>query len=154
MGFHTEHLRSAARFVNRGNTDKSLLCLEYGILYPQHEKFARLDNEYDMVYAQCAPTTSHASIPSALGSVMNFEKRQELQEQIRKWHARAKAALQQGERGLVRSAIREKRRYARLLAELPGDNPPHAALVPRQGLPGSGSGAIALELPEDRAEDE
>jgi len=83
---------------------------------------------------------------------MSFQQAEELKQQISKWQNRAQAAHKQGNRDLVRSALREKRRYKRLLAELPTDDPPFSALVPRHRPQDPGASEIALPLPEPETE--
>ncbi len=83
---------------------------------------------------------------------MSFQQADELKQEISKWQNRAQAAHRQGDRDLVRSALKEKRRYKRLLNELPSDDPPFTALVPKRQPPGSGATEIALPLP--KSEDE
>jgi|LakMenE18May11ns_1017448.scaffolds.fasta_scaffold9849788_2 hypothetical protein len=86
---------------------------------------------------------------TALGTILvNFQQADELKQEISKWQNRAQAAHKQGDRDLVRSALKEKRRYKRLLNELPGDDPPFSALVPKRQSPSSGADEIALPLPE------
>lgn len=94
-----------------------------------------------------------ATITAALGSVlMSFEQAEELKHEIGKWQTRAEAAHKQGNRDLVRSALKHKRRYKRLLAELKTDDPPFSALVPRYRPQSPSSSEIALPLPEPENE--
>lgn len=85
---------------------------------------------------------------------MSFQQAEELKQQINKWQNRAQAAHKQGNRDLVRSALKEKRRYKRMLAELQTDDPPFSALVPRHRPQSPGSNEIALPLPEPKNQDD
>ncbi|HEY9681539.1 MAG TPA: hypothetical protein V6C86_08155 [Oculatellaceae cyanobacterium] len=75
---------------------------------------------------------------------MSFQQAEELKQEISKWQNRARAAHKQGDCDLVRSALKEKRRYKRRLNELPGDDPPLRAPVPKRPLPSSGADEIVL----------
>lgn len=81
-------------------------------------------------------------------TLVSLQQADELKQEISKWQNRAQAAHKQGDRDLVRSALKEKRRYKWLLSELPGDDPPFMALVPKRQPPSSGASEIALPLPE------
>ncbi|MCC7528322.1 MAG: Snf7 family protein [Candidatus Melainabacteria bacterium] len=82
--------------------------------------------------------------------VSTFDKIQELEQQISKWRTRAEMAHKQGSKDLVRSALKEKRHFQKLLNELRGtiDDHPQNARVPLKKSPDAGSGEIALPLPE------
>lgn len=84
-----------------------------------------------------------------MGTILvSFQQAEDLKQQISKWQNRARAAHKQGDCDLVRVALKEKRRYKRLLNELSTDDPPFPALVPKRQPPSSGASEIALPLPE------
>lgn len=86
---------------------------------------------------------------TAMGTILvSFQQAEELKHEISKWQNRAQAAHRQGDRDLVRSALKEKRRYKRLLNELGSDDPPFSALVPKRQPPDSGASEISLPLPK------
>ena len=85
---------------------------------------------------------------------MNFEQAQKLKDKMATWHNRAGMALKQGNKELVRSALKHKRRYRKLLDELNGqsDNPPpFMSLVPRGLPPGAGAGELAIQLSQSES---
>lgn len=79
-----------------------------------------------------------------------FEQVQQLEQAINTWNNRARMAHQQGSKTLVRSALKEKLKFKKLLMDLRGhmDDHPNTARVPLRKPPSAGAGEVALPLPK------